>query len=113
MTRLLSVGYVAATTMPSIPSPLPVVPRETTVITPTDDNCNTSPTTINGGQTVCSGTVIFEENFDGILTEKWQKEVKIPIDSAVNININLKTNCMITQIVLYTIGRICIIPRSR
>lgn len=50
---------------------------------PNDGNCNISPTTINGGKAVCGGIVIFEEHFDGELTNNWQKEVNIPIDSAV------------------------------
>lgn len=45
--------------------------------------CIASPTKINGGQSVCSGEIIFLENFEGLLSDKWQPDVRIPIDSQV------------------------------
>lgn len=53
------------------PTPLP--------IPDTTPACNFSPTQVNG-RSACSGQLIFEENFEDLVTTRWQTEVKFADD---------------------------------
>ena len=43
-------------------------------------NCMLSETLV-GGHQVCQGQLIFNDNFDTFSTAKWEKEIRIPLDS--------------------------------
>lgn len=70
--------------------------RYTTEYTPTIDirfdsstknskeSCEKSETLVKGKQ-VCKGELIFEENFEGSDLRNWQREIKMPLDSEVNM----------------------------
>lgn len=55
-------------------------------VSPTEDpeTCKKSLTTVKG-VTQCEGALIFEENFINFDQSKWGKEIKIPIDTEVNL----------------------------
>ena len=46
----------------------------------TTEKCLPSKTLVNG-QNACTRTLIFEENFDVLDSSKWQREVRIPLDT--------------------------------
>lgn len=64
------------------PVSAPEKPATVTVVTPVQNNCELSVTTVKGVQ-VCKGKLIFEENFNTFDTKKWKKEVRIGLDSEV------------------------------
>lgn len=49
------------------------------IFLPNSSNCKTSITTVSGSAAlpVCSGYLIFEENFDQLDKSKWQPEVTL------------------------------------
>ncbi|GJQ68275.1 GNBP3 [Trypoxylus dichotomus] len=53
-------------------------PSSVPIVIP-DSSCDASPTKVNG-QNVCSGALIFEENFDNINVNRWQTEIKFAND---------------------------------
>uniref|UniRef100_A0A1L8E2T0 Putative beta-1 n=1 Tax=Nyssomyia neivai TaxID=330878 RepID=A0A1L8E2T0_9DIPT len=48
---------------------------------PDRTQCEYSRTTIKGGEHVCKNTLVFEEKFDDLKNDVWQKEVKFPKDT--------------------------------
>ncbi|XP_055693362.1 beta-1,3-glucan-binding protein-like [Lutzomyia longipalpis] len=58
-----------------------VITIPTPEVTDTAPQCELSRTTINGGQHICKNTLLFEDNFDALKLDVWNREVKFPKDT--------------------------------
>uniref|UniRef100_A0A1Q3FNF1 Putative gram negative binding protein subgroup a n=1 Tax=Culex tarsalis TaxID=7177 RepID=A0A1Q3FNF1_CULTA len=55
--------------------------KATTTTTTTVPPCEPSVTTMNGGRSTCAGKLIFEDTFQSLDLTRWQREVRIPLDT--------------------------------
>ncbi|KAL9700390.1 hypothetical protein quinque_003831 [Culex quinquefasciatus] len=53
----------------------------TTTTTTTLPPCEPTVTTVNGGRSTCAGKLIFEDTFQSLDLTRWQREVRIPLDT--------------------------------
>lgn len=61
---------------------------------PTSDRnrCMTSITTVNGRAIDCKGTLLFEEQFNGDIMQKWSPDIRMPLETEVSAPVSSLEN---------------------